>query len=268
MTGSLIDQAGPTWLAFLRYLVAGGCLVPFVLLAPAARLRGADLVLTAILGLGQFAVLVVLLNWSLQFVSPGRAALLFTTMPIMVLLIVAAARREAAPLTLALGVILTVVGVAVVLAGSALANGRDTGWLGDAAALASALIGAVCSLLYRPLLRRYSTVSVSAVAMLAAVVGLGVLAILGPDSQAPVGFGLTEWLAVAFIGLSSAVGYFSWLWALGRARATQVTAFLALGPITATALGTLMLGESVPPSMLLGIGLVAAGLALAYRPEW
>jgi drug/metabolite transporter (DMT)-like permease len=31
------------------------------------------------------------------------------------------------------------------------------------------------------------------------------------------------WLAVGFIGLSSGIGYYLWLWALNHAPATQVT---------------------------------------------
>ena len=72
------------------------------------------------------------------------------------------------------------------------------------------------------------------------------------------------WGAVLFIGGSSGVGYFLWLWALAHATPTRVTVFLPLSPLTAAALGALLLGE--PLSARLGVGVVAVvlGLALAH----
>ena len=41
------------------------------------------------------------------------------------------------------------------------------------------------------------------------------------------------WLAILFIGVSSGVGYYLWLFALRHATPTRVTVFLALSPLTA-----------------------------------
>ena len=73
------------------------------------------------------------------------------------------------------------------------------------------------------------------------------------------------WLAIVFIGVSSGVGYYLWLWALGRAPATQVTVFLALSPITAAWLGALFLAETISALSTLGLALVALGLWFAHR---
>src|SRR5207244_2843086 len=99
------------------------------------------------------------------------------------------------------------------------------------AAFASALIGAGCSVLYRPYLRRYSSLSVSTLAMFAAVGFLGVFAAGQGFFNSPPRFTVAGWLAVLFIGASSGVGYFLWLWALRRGTPTRVTVFLALSPI-------------------------------------
>ena len=66
-----------------------------------------------------------------------------------------------------------------------------------------------------------------------------------------------------FIGFSSGGGYYLWLWALRHAPPTQVTAFLALSPVTAAALGVWLLGEPVSLPAVLGLVSVGAGLALA-----
>ena len=73
------------------------------------------------------------------------------------------------------------------------------------------------------------------------------------------------WAAVAFIGISSGIGYYLWLWALEHTTPTRVTVFLALSPITATALGALWLDEAVSALFIAGLGSVALGLWLAHR---
>jgi drug/metabolite transporter (DMT)-like permease len=73
------------------------------------------------------------------------------------------------------------------------------------------------------------------------------------------------WLAVGFIGVSSGVGYWLWLWALTNATPTRVTVFLNLSPITAALLGLLLLGEMLSLLLLAGLGAVMAGLWLAHR---
>jgi drug/metabolite transporter (DMT)-like permease len=66
-----------------------------------------------------------------------------------------------------------------------------------------------------------------------------------------------------FIGLSSGGGYVLWLWALKNIAATRVTVFLSLSPVTAAALGVVVLGEAVTVGMMAGVVCVAAGLWLA-----
>jgi drug/metabolite transporter (DMT)-like permease len=52
---------------------------------------------------------------------------------------------------------------------------------------------------------------------------------------------------------------------LRHAPATRVTVFLALSPVTAAALGALLLAEPVTPGLAAGVVSVAAGLWLATR---
>lgn len=267
-TRSVVDQAGPVSLALLRYAIGLCCLLPPALLAPRVRFARRDGLAIALLGIGQFGILVVLLNVALQTIPAARAALLFATMPLLTLLLGAALRLERLTWAKALGVLLTVAGVAVALGEKALQRGAAEAWTGELAALGSALVGAACSVLYRPYLRRYPALQVSALAMLAAVAFLALAAVIGEEGVSAVPR-ITPggWLAVLFIGASSGLGYFLWLWALGHATPTRVTMFLALSPITASALGALLLAEQLSGPMLLGLAGVALGLWLAHRPE-
>jgi drug/metabolite transporter (DMT)-like permease len=158
------------------------------------------------------------------------------------------------------GILLTLLGVGFAL-GDKIAGAGS--FVGELAILASAATGAICSVLYRPYLRRYPTLPVSAFAMAAAAAALLVPAALDDLFVAPLHLAPGAWGAIVFIGLSSGVFYVVWLWALKNAAATRVTVFLALSPITATALGVALLGEAVTVGMMAGVACVAAGLWVA-----
>jgi len=62
----------PASLAFLRYAIGVACLVPAVALAGRIRFARADIVPIAALGIGQFGVLIALLNYGLRTVPAAR----------------------------------------------------------------------------------------------------------------------------------------------------------------------------------------------------
>src|SRR5262249_4623822 len=207
-------------------------------------------------------------NYGLRFIPSGRAALIFATVPLLTMVIAAAWGHERLTLPKTLGVLLTIAGVGATLGDKVVQPGSGAHqWLGRLAVLLSAPCGAVCSVLYRPYLRRYPTLPVSAFAMLASVVFLAALAwregVVGSLPRITAG----GWAAIVFIGFSSGVGYYLWLWALKHASATRVTVFLALSPLTAAILGALLLHEHISTLAALGLALVALGLWLAPRPR-
>jgi drug/metabolite transporter (DMT)-like permease len=101
--------------------------------------------------------------------------------------------------------------------------------------------------------------------MLASVGFLALLAAAEGFFNAVPRFTAGGWLAIGFIGVSSGVGYYCWLWALNHATPTRVTVFLALSPITAALLGAGLLAEPVSIPTLLGLACVVLGLWLAHR---
>jgi drug/metabolite transporter (DMT)-like permease len=265
-TRLVVDQAGPASLALLRYCIGVCCLLPAVVLSRSrVRFAPRDLVPIALLGITQFGILIALLNYGLRSVPSARAALIFATFPLLTSLVAAALGRERLTPAKMTGVLLTILGVGLALGEKTLSRGAgDPIWLGELAVFASALSGAVCSVLYRPYLERYPTLPVSAVAMLASVAFLTPLAAGEGLFASWPEFTPGGWLAVVFIGFSSGGGYYLWLWALSHAPPTQVTAFLALSPVTAAALGVWLLGEPVSLPAVLGLVSVGGGLALAH----
>ncbi len=261
-TRFVASEVPPATLAMLRYAIGFLCLLPVLLARRPSGFAARDLLPVALLGIGQFGVLIALLNWGLRSIPAARGAVVFSAFPLLTMLLAAAIGQERLTARKAGGVLLTMLGIALALE----APLAQPPGLGDLAVLGSALVGAICSVLYRPYLRRYDTVAVGALAMAASVVALASYAVVaeallhGLPRLASSG-----WLAVLFIGASSGGGYIAWLWALRHAPATHVTVFLGLGPITALALGAVLLGEGFGAMALAGAVCVLAGLWVATR---
>jgi drug/metabolite transporter (DMT)-like permease len=258
-TRYVATDISPASLAFLRYAIGVACLVPPLVFAW-PRFARRDALPIAALGIGQFGVLIALLNYGLRTVPAGRGALIFATFPLLTLIVAAIAGHERVTRAKLVGILLTLAGVALAL-GDKIAGSGSLG--GEVAILMSAATGAVCSVLYRPYLRRYPTLPVSAFAMAAAAAALLLPAALDDLAVAPFSLSAGAWAAIVFIGLSSGGGYVLWLWALKNIAATRVTVFLALSPITAAVLGAVFLGEAVTLMMAAGVMCVAAGLWVA-----
>ncbi len=264
-TRFVIEQTHPATLALWRYFIGFFCLLPPALFSARVRFTRRDLIPISLLGITQFGIVVVLLNYALQFIPSGRAALIFATFPLLTMILSVILGRERLTLGKILGVLLTIVGVAFALGEKAFAPGHSTGeWIGELAVLASALSGAICSVLYRPYLQKYPTLPVSAFAMFASVIFLAFFAAAEGFFSSLPRFTAGGWLAVVFIGVSSGIGYYLWLWALNHTTPTKVTVFLALSPITATLLGALFLAERITTAFLFALICVAAGLWLAH----
>ena len=266
-----VGEVPPLTLAMLRYAIGAACLLPFasrdlraLLVTPPLHGRARDLAAMALLGIVQFGILIALLNFGLQRTGAAEAALIFSLFPLLTMLFAAAMGRERVTGTLVAGVLISIAGVAISLAPK-LGSHAAGAWWGELAVLAAAVAGAVCSVLYRPYLQRYPTVPVSAIAMLASVAVLAVAALPESWPSRVGGFTSTAWLATAFIGLSSGIGYFAWLYALKHESPTRVTVFLALNPPTAAVVAWLLLREPIHPAVAAALLLVAGGLWLATR---
>ncbi len=273
---SVVSEVPPLTLAMLRYAIGFLCLLPFVFKPwgsvsmetktwnAITRLPATDVLAMAALGLGQFAVLIALLNFGLQRVGAAQAALIFSLFPLLTLLLSAVLGREPISARLLLGVVLSITGVALSMAPKLSHLGGNV-WWGEFAVLGSACVGALCSVFYRPYLQRYPTLNVSTFAMLASVLFLALLALQEDWPSRVLTVQPQSWAIVAFIGASSGIGYFLWLYALKHESPTRVTVFLALNPLTAALLGTLLLHEAMDGWLLGAIVFIATGLWLATR---
>ncbi len=76
-------------------------------------------------------------------------------------------------------------------------------------------------------------------------------------------FALTSLAVQTVIGAFAS--YLAWMWMLGRYPATRISVFVFLTPLFALVFGALWLKESVTPSLVLALVLVAVGIVLVNR---
>jgi drug/metabolite transporter (DMT)-like permease len=263
-----LSETDPVSLAFMRYLIGALSLLPFILAAPSPKFQARDLPAMAALGIVQFAILILLLNVGLIYIPAGRAALVFSAFPLLTMLLGAALGREAMTARKTIGLVLTMLGVGLAL-GDQVFGGAAHGLWGEALVFGAALCGAICSVLYRPYLVRYPALPVAGFAMAASVLFLAVIGVARGGLTNPFAISGRAQAAVVFIGLSSGIAYFVLLWAYARLQPTRVTMFQPLAPLTATALGVLVLGETLTWNFLAGLAAVALGIvtALSSAPQ-
>lgn len=267
-TRYVVGESGPATIAMLRYAIGAACLLPVMAhLRMPMRFALRDALPIAIFGILQFGVLIVLINYGLSHITAARAALLFASFPLLTMIIAAMLGRERMTWPKSLGVLLTILGVGITLGEKVFDAASADHWIGEAAVLLAAFCGALCSVLFKPYLQRYPTLSVGAYSMLASVAFLIILAGFEGAFTTWSGYSPGGWLAVIFIGISSGIGYYGWLWALRHAPPTQVTVFLGLSPITAAIVGAVFLAEPISWPLLAGMAVLLAGLWLALRPD-
>lgn len=260
----VMQETSAEILALLRYTIGVICMFPIAWLTYKGWFQRKDVLPIAILGIIQFAVLILFLNHSLNYISSARAALIFSTLPLQTMIVAALMGRERLNWIKSAGIILTIIGLGVTEWHNLFsAAGSSTSWIGILLASLSAFCGAICSIFYRPYLERYPTTTVSTFAMFASVLFLFFYSLPTDAFWLVPEISLNIWWAILGVGISSGIGYFTWLWSLKYLQATTVTMFLCLGPITAALLGATFLNEPVTASFVLGLILVIAGILLA-----
>lgn len=266
-TRYVVGESGPATLAMFRYAIGALCLLPVLQIQKIPmRFAPRDILPIAGFGIVQFGILIALLNYGLSWITAARAGLLFASFPLLTMIVAALLGRERLTVMKTVGVLLTMLGVGITLGEKVFDASSAEHWIGEAAVLLAALCGAICSVLYRPYLQKYPTLSIGAFAMLASVGFLALLAAYEGVFTQWSGYSPGGWAAVIFIGLSSGIGYYGWLWALRHAPPTQVTVFLGLSPITAALVGALFLAEPLTLPLLGGLAVLLLGLWLALRP--
>lgn len=253
----------PFWFGTIRVFI--GSIVLFVILAASGQLRmptRRDLPAVLSVGIFMLGLYVVLVHYALQFVPAGRGALLAYSTPIWV---VPAA-------VLFLGEKLTQLRLAGLLCGlsglAILFNPMGFDWsdpnvlLGNGLCLLAALSWSIAILHMRGHKWNLSPLQLAPWQLLvAALVGLPFSILLEPRTHVELGWPLL--LLVVYGGVfGTALAMWSTVSAIRRIGAVTTSVGLLGGPVVATAISVMLLGEPLTLTLASGLVLILSGVAM------
>jgi len=251
----------------LRFILGG------LLLLALARFQGVELGrgryerrLWLVQGALGFGVSYVVVYWAQQWVPSGLTSVLFSTMPLFVVLFAAWLSPGEAAGGWGLA------GVLVGFGGIGLVFSDDLGSFGDSrVALAAGvlLLSPAAAALAQVLIKRWGRglhpLAIIAVPMFGAGLGIGCAALV-LEAGRPLDPSLGSVLAVVYLGvMGSALAFGLYFWLLAHVSLLQISLIVYLTPLLAVAIGTLLLDEPLTPRLVLGVLLVIAGAALVMR---
>ena len=161
------------------------------------------------------------------------------------------------------GIALSVIGVALVIAGSANSSNGQTTLLGSVLVFLGVLCWTAYTILLQPYTKRMDIIKLSAITMVGGAVPLliaSIPALIGTNWSA---VGRGGWLSVFYSGvISMGVAYFFWYRGLRVLGPTRTAVYTNLQPIIALLVAWAFIGET--PTIFQGVGAatIVAGVFL------
>ncbi len=264
-----VETMPPLLSAGARFLASGAllCLAVLVFAGPAGfRMNRAQFGTAALVGVllpawGNGLVVV-----AEQHVASGLAALLIACIPLYVIVLRRLIGQRPPPVTL-VGVLVGVVGLAVLLLGGPVAGAHGSAWWGPWLVLVAATGWACGTVAGSRLPVPPNPVTFSAMGMLVggAVLTAGGVAAGERADLAAVSTG--SWLGWAYLVLFGALAFSAYVYALGHLPVSTVATYAYVNPVIAVVLGVLLAGERFGVAQLAGGLVVLCAVVLVVRAE-
>jgi len=258
-----LEHLNPYALTSFRIVLSGIFMLPIYFAMPArARFERKDFWMFAALGFWGVAVNRGLFILGLNFTTASHSALIVASAPILILMLARAHRLESVTLAKVAGMAICVAGIVVLISGDKTQPQHGT-WLGDLITLGGTIGFAIYAVSAKKVARRYDTISMNTYCNLAGALFLLPLAMREAFRLNWGAVGATGWLGLAYAVLvSSIAAYLVFFWALAHVSASRLAAFTYIETPLATILGVIMLGDKLTGAVLIGGGLILAGVYL------
>ena len=263
VTRFAIGATDPITLAGLRFGLGFLFLLPLALALRSRWPRWRDWLGTAALGILFFAIFFSIFNLALRYTTAARGALALSVLPLLTMVVAALLRIEPLTMRKTGGVTVAIVGVAIALI-AGLADAPPGAWRGDLIMLGGSLCFALYSVWSRPFIARSSPITFVTAGMGAGSACMLVLASANGGLAASGGFGVSQWIAILYLGaVGGALTFFLWVFALERTTPTRVASTITLNPVTASLLAALLVSEPIGLNLLVGVIGVGTGIWIA-----
>ena len=260
--GVILRELPPLTLVLLRGVLGTIILLPLLRAAGIEFPRGlSGWAPFAAMGLFNNVLPFALIVFGQTYIPSGLASILNATTPLFTVIVMAAAGEERLQARRVAGVLVGLIGVAI-LHGDALGFESRQG-IGILLCLAGAFSYGLAALVGRRLPQRVPPLGTATFQMIASAVLMApIAAVVDRPWLLPMPHA-TTWLAVlGLAALSTALAYIVFFQILQRSGATNVMLVTLLIPVTAMLLGYLVLGEPIALREVLGALVIASALLL------
>ncbi len=260
-----IDTLPPFVSGAIRFLLAGALMYAWLRMHSKTPFVGVNLPMAALCGVLLSGIGNGFVIWAQQGIPSGIAALLVTSVPVIVVVLDWAFFSRRAPSRQAsFGVAIGLLGVISIVTHTRSLSG-EASVLHVVAMVAATCAWALGTLLQKRAATAHTVLSFTCAQMLCG--GLFQLVLASLDGEwgdfDPARVSVTSWAALAYlIVFGSIVAFNCYLWLLTHVPPQKVTTYALVNPVVALLLGALVLDERLTPFAVAASGLVLLGVAL------
>ncbi len=250
-------------LTFLRTIISGVVYLVYLLYARLPfRYRGRDLALLLILGflsvpINQFAFL-----YGVKYTTATEAAILYSTTPILVLIVSSIYLKERITLPKIAGTLMAFIGVAAIVLEKGLRIGISH-LKGDIFVFLAVIAWTLYTTLGRKLILRHGAINST---IYTALIGSAMFLPIGIWSSFGYNYSSLstgQWGEIVYLSLiTSIVGYVLWYYALGKIEASRVAVFTNGQPVTTAILAYIFLGQGISLTFAFGAAVTIGGVVV------
>jgi drug/metabolite transporter (DMT)-like permease len=263
-----LETLPPFSMAAARFLVAGGAMYVFArVVGGAAAPTRAQWKTTAIVGVLLLVFGNGLVVWAELRVPSGMAALIVGVVPCCTVLVDWLRPNGTRPGgRVVMGLVLGLAGLFVLIGPDMIMGGGRADYVGVAALIIASFTWAVGSIYSRHAPMPRSPALATAMEMLAASVGLAILALLHGDFAAHAGTAPISWVSIAgwlyLVVFGSIVAFTAYVWLLQVSTPARVSTYAYVNPVVAIVLGFAIAGEPLTTRMIVAAAVIVSGVVL------
>jgi drug/metabolite transporter (DMT)-like permease len=260
----------PLLLSGVRLTMAGLIMLPVYALDRRGR-RGPypqarELRMLALLGLLGVALNQVFFVVGLGRTTVAHASIIVSLGPVLVLLIASSMKLEKLTNRKLTGMLIAIGGVVVLKVFQDTQTPANATGFGDLFVFLSTLSFALFTVFSKPVTRRFSSITVNAVAYVSGAILLAPMTIWQAAAFPFSRITLTAWLSAAYMALfPSVAAYLIYYYALTHIAASRVASFSYLQPVFATLMAVLILNERLTGPVVAAGAAILAGVYITER---
>jgi drug/metabolite transporter (DMT)-like permease len=254
-----LNELAPIPLAAARFAIAAVLVVAWLLRKRPPLPAKSDALRIFLCGLFGVALYNITLNTGQQTVSPGAAAFIVNSAPILTALFALFVLKERFTIWGWIGTLISFSGIAVIASGQP--GGLSFG-AGTTFVLAAAVSTGTYFVLQKPLVGKYGALPCAAYTMLIGALLLSPWLPGAATLLATTASNATLWSVIALGILPAALGYATWTYALGYFGAARGSNFLYLIAPVATVLAFLFMGVVPGVPTIIGGALAILGVVI------